>query len=231
MSQEKSVRTCEEVIRSSELLGGLEDCQQASLAAISVKQQFEQGHRVMSQGQSCPGIYLLDSGLVRIFRIGPRGQQHVLHLCGPGQSFAEVAAFGNFPIPANATAVQRTHCVLIPIDALQRELANNHELCRQMLSSMSLWVRHFVQLLDDIVLRDAMERVARLLCDVPCDHSGRLKLPGPKKDLANHLNLTSETFSRVLRRLNEQGVLDVDSDRTIRVLDSEQLAKIGALAR
>ncbi|MCM2372368.1 Crp/Fnr family transcriptional regulator [Aporhodopirellula aestuarii] len=223
-------RSCEEVIRASELLGGLDDCHQSALAAISLTMEFPQDHRVMSQDQECPGIYLVDSGLVRVFRVGPRGQQHVLHLCGPGQSFAEVAAFGHFPLPANATAVQRTRCVLIPIDALHRELASNHELCRQMLTSMSLWVRHFVQMLDDIVLRDAMERVARLLCDVPCDRMGRLKLPGPKKDIANHLNLTSETFSRVLRRLNEQGVLDVDSERSIRVIDAEQLAQISAPA-
>ncbi|WP_044302864.1 Crp/Fnr family transcriptional regulator [Rhodopirellula sallentina] len=231
MSDLTSSRGCEAVIRASDLFGGLDDQQYATLESISVPVEFAQGQQVMTQGHMCPGIYLVDKGLVRVFRVGLRGQQHVLHLCGPGQSFAEVAAFGNFALPASATAVQRTHCVLIPNDALQRELASNHELCRKMLSSMSLWVRHFVQMLDDIVLRDAMERVARLLCDVPCDSEGRLKLPGPKKDLANHLNLTSETFSRVLRRLNEQGVVDVDSDRTIRVLDSERLATIGDLAR
>lgn len=178
------------------------------------------------QGSPCPGIFIVHSGLVRVVRGGTRGQQHVLHLCGPGQSFAEVAVFGNFDLPASAIAAQATECLVIPADVIQREISSNHELCRQLLSGMAMWTRHFVQMLDDLVLRDATERVARVLCDAPSDQSGAAILPGPKKDLANHLNLTSETFSRVLRRFIDDGVLETDAARAIRILQPDRLKQL-----
>jgi CRP/FNR family transcriptional regulator len=92
---------------------------------------------------------------------------------------------------------------------------------------MSFWVRHFVQLLDDIVLRDATSRVARYLNDLPDEQNGQLRLPAPKKDIANHLNLTSETFSRVLRRLSDEEILELNANGAIRVVRRERLANYG----
>ncbi|TWT76669.1 cAMP receptor protein [Planctomycetes bacterium CA13] len=223
---QKSPRTDEEVIRSCGLFRGLDDTQRAVLTSMAVRKRFKQGTPIFVQEEACPGLFVVDHGLVRVFRLAPNGQQHVLHLCGPGQTFAEVAAIGGFALPACADAAQPAGCVMIPTDRLQQELALNHQLCRQLLTGMAFWVRHFVQLLEDIALRDAMGRVTRLLYDSPCDASGRIQLPGAKKDLANHLNLTSETFSRVLRRLAEQGVIEFDQDRSVHVIDAQQLEQL-----
>ncbi|WP_419189810.1 Crp/Fnr family transcriptional regulator [Stieleria marina] len=188
---------------------------------------FKTGEQLFSQGDSCPGLFVVDAGLVRVFRMGQQGQKHVLHLCGPGQTFAEVAAFGDFPVPASAVAAQPSTCLMIPNDLLQKELVANHDLCRQLLVGMSFWVRHFVQLLDDIVLRDATSRVARYLNELPRDASGRIELPATKKDIANHLNLSSETFSRVLRRLSDESILDLTQSGSIRLTDEQSLSHYG----
>ncbi|MGB7346348.1 MAG: Crp/Fnr family transcriptional regulator [Pirellulaceae bacterium] len=220
-------RTADVILQGCGLLRGMDDAQRDVLKGLSVTRGFQPGEHVFSQDDECPGLFIVDQGLIRVFRLGAQGQQHVLHLCGPGQTFAEVAAFGNFAVPASAVAIQSSTCLMIPTDLLQRELASNHELCRQLLIGMSGWVRHFVLLLDDIVLRDAIGRVARYLSDAPCEASGYLKLAGPKKDIANHLNLTSETFSRVLRRLSDRGILHLSGDGEIQVVDGEKLTEIG----
>ncbi|TWU41975.1 Crp/Fnr family transcriptional regulator [Novipirellula artificiosorum] len=226
MNLSSGPRRDEEVIESCALFRGLDADQRSVMTSMAVRQRFKQGAQIFMQEQPCPGIYIVDHGLVRVFRLAPNGQQHVLHLCGPNQTFAEVAAIGGFALPACAVTTQPTGCVMIPTDRLQQELAENHDLCRQLLTGMAFWVRHFVQLLEDIALRDAMGRVTRLLCDTPCNPSGLLRLPGAKKDLANHLNLTSETFSRVLRRLCEQGILEFNSNRSIRVIDAAGLERL-----
>ncbi|WP_145171504.1 Crp/Fnr family transcriptional regulator [Rubripirellula lacrimiformis] len=220
----------ESVISRCQFLSGLGQDQIKKLAAMSVPRNYAAGESIFRQGDACPGLFVVDQGLVRVFRSGAGGGQHVLHLCGPGQTFAEVAVFADFDLPANAIAVQPTQCLLIPTDELQNELAANHQLCRDMLGSMAFWTRHFVQLLDDIVLRDATERVARFLCDAPCDSKGHLKLPGSKKDVANHLNIASETFSRVLRRLCESEVLENRAGQDIRVINAAQLSQLAVQA-
>jgi CRP/FNR family transcriptional regulator len=53
---------------------------------------------------------------VRIFKTAAGGREHVLHIVGPGGSFAEVAAIGGFAVPASAEAVKKTTCLLLPLD-------------------------------------------------------------------------------------------------------------------
>lgn len=211
------------VLQSVELFRKLDDVHLETLVGMAVSRTFRQDESIFRQGDACPGLYVVDQGLVKVFRNGPRGQQHILHLCGPNQTFAEVAVFGDFDLPASAVATCATASVLIPADRLRSELATNHGLCLQMLAGMAFWARHFVELLDDIVLRDATERVVRVLCDAPRDEDGWLRLPGRKKDLANHLNLASETFSRVLKKLREESVIEVGPNHAIRVIDAEVL--------
>ncbi|WP_413433335.1 Crp/Fnr family transcriptional regulator [Crateriforma spongiae] len=226
MKEVSDPRSVRDVLAACGLFQGLDDQQMLLLCDMGRRCRYRAGETVFQQQTPCPGIFVVDRGLVRVFRSGPNGQQHVLHLCGPNQTFAEVAAIGGFPLPASATAAESTECVLIPTDRLHTELSSNHALCHQLLTGMAFWVRHFVQLVEDIALRDAMSRVTRLLCDLPCDANGRIALPGSKKDIANHLNLTSETFSRVLRRLMEKQVIESEGSRAIRVLDADALGDI-----
>ncbi|MCA9255396.1 MAG: Crp/Fnr family transcriptional regulator [Planctomycetes bacterium] len=216
-------RSASEVLDSCDLFSGLDDVQHERLVAISEEHVFEPGELIFRQGTPCPGLFVVDAGLVRLYRLAPSGQEHVLHLCGPDQTFAEVAAIGAFAVPANAVSVTASNCVLLPADRLQAELAGSHALCRQLLTGMAFWVRHLVVLLEDVTLRDAAGRVARLLSDLPIGPEGTIELPSTKRDLASHLNLSSETFSRILRRLGERGLIELGSDRSLRLIDRGRL--------
>lgn len=72
------------------------------LAEISLIRKFTKGELIFRQGEDCPGVYVVDSGMVRVFKTAPTGKEHVLHMVGPGRTFAEVAAIGGFDCPANA---------------------------------------------------------------------------------------------------------------------------------
>jgi CRP/FNR family transcriptional regulator, dissimilatory nitrate respiration regulator len=179
----------------------------ARLVSIARIVQLEKDEVVFREREECPGVYIVGSGLVRVYRCAPNGKEHVLHMVGPGNAFAEVAAIAGFRCPASAQAVVPTQCVLLPGEPFRRLLEEHHELCKEMLVGMSLWVRHLVELLEDVVLRDAIGRLARFLLDAPTDREGLVELPALKRHVASHLNLTSETLSRTLRRLLDAGVI------------------------
>ncbi len=197
----------------------------AQLVAIGRIATFRKGQIVFRQGDPCPGVYVVGEGVVRIYKIGAGGKEHVLHLATAGQSFAEVAALGGFPMPATAEAMSATACALLPAEQFRALLQSDHRLCLGLLAGMARWVRQLVGLLEDIALRDAAGRLARYLLDLPAEADRRVRLPGLKRHVANHLNLTSETFSRTLRRLEEAGLIRQHNE-LIELCDRKQLQHV-----
>lgn len=191
--------------------------------------RFRKAQTIFLEGQPCPGMYVVGSGLVRVFKRGSQGQEKVLHLVGPGETFAEVAALGQFECPASAEAVSATTCVLLPIEPLQRLILENHDLCRQMLIGLCVWVRRLVDLVEDLTLRDATGRVARFLLRQIEGNQTTVRLPGLKRHLAAQLDLTSETLSRTLRRLETRGLIKHLSRAELQVLNPAGLAKLAEI--
>jgi CRP/FNR family transcriptional regulator, dissimilatory nitrate respiration regulator len=199
------------------------------LATIARLCQFRKAQVIFREGEPCPGVFVVGQGAVRVFKTGSAGKEHVLHIVGPGETFAEAAAIGGFPLPATAEALKKTSCVLLPNDRFRDVLAGDQELCLGMMTGLTLWVRHLVSLMEDIALRDAAGRLARFLLDLHASKGqadGTIKLPGLKRHLASHLNLTSETFSRTLRRLVEAGLVAEIDKSYVKLLDRKKLNQV-----
>jgi len=194
------------------------------LVTIARLVKFPKGRVIFRDGEPCPGAYVVGSGLVRVYKTGAGGKEHVLHIIGPGDTFAEVAAVGGFDSPANAEAIAPTTCALLPGDLFRKALQEDHSLCLGMLAGLTFWVRRLVGLMEDVVLRDAAGRVARFLLEAETDETDAITLPGLKRHVASHLNLTGETFSRILRRLVEAGLIAELGGNRIRLVDPEKLA-------
>jgi len=193
------------------------------LVAMCTVRTYPRGVTIFREGDPCPGVFIVASGMVRVYKLAANGKEHVLHMVGPGGTFAEVAAIGGFACPAFADAIEDAQCLLLPAARFAAALREDHALCLQLMGSMALWVKHLVGLVEDISLRDALGRVARYLVETASPTDGSVRLPSLKKHLASHLNLTSETLSRTLRRLDDSGLIATDGESGIVVKDFEGL--------
>jgi len=214
------------IIAECTLLRGVSLGHRRRLVDMARRVTFPAGTLVFRQDDPCPGIFCVGSGVVRVYRIGAGGKEHTLHMAGSGQTFAEVAVIGGFPCPAFAEATQATQCALLPASAVLAMLKEEHAFCLELLVGMSHWVRHLTDLLEDITLRDASGRVARHLLQAGQEVRGMVGLAGLKKHIASQLNLTSETFSRVLRKLADAGVVELVGDKRLRIVDRKALESL-----
>jgi len=224
-------QTAVEIIRGCGLFCGLTPRSLEKVTRIARTVRFKRGQIIFREGDPCPGIYVVGLGAVRVFKTAPSGKKHVLHFARAGMTFAEVAAIGQFNCPADADATEDSVCALIPRREFRRIVNEDHAFCIELMAGMSKWVHSLVGLLEDLVLRDATARVARHL--IKSDNTrgkGEFTLPMRKKDLASHLNLTSETLSRTLHRLVDCGLIESRGQR-IRILDLDKLEEVaGGLA-
>lgn len=214
------------ILDDCSLLRGVSAAHRRRLVDMARRVTFPAGTLVFRQEDPCPGIYCVGSGVVRVYRIGAGGKEHTLHMAGAGQTFAEVAVIGGFPCPAYAEVTQAAQCALLPASAILAMLRDDHAFCLELLVGMSHWVRHLTGLIEDIALRDASGRVARHILQAGPDGRGTVGLAGLKKHIASHLNLTSETFSRVLRKLADSGVIELVDEKRLRIADRDALESL-----
>jgi len=214
------------ILRASRFFAGVRGPAFDRLTQMARVQRFSRSATIFREGDPCPGVYVVGTGLVRVYKTAPSGREHVLHLVAPGGTFAEVAAIAGFDCPANAEALEDTVCALLAAQSFAHALQEDHQLCLQLLGSMAGWVKHLVELLEDIALRDAAGRVARYLLSEADARDHTVRLPSLKKHLASHLNLTSETLSRTLRRMSDGGAIESRDDQTMVVLDRDALDQL-----
>jgi CRP/FNR family transcriptional regulator len=215
------------ILDGCKLLRQLSDESLSLLADMAHVRRFKKGERIFTQGDACPGFYCVSEGLVRVYKLAPSGKDHVLHFAEPGGTFGEVAAIIGMTAPAHADAVRESVCAILPASRFLAALNENHQLSLQLLAGMAGWVKQLVGLLEDLVLRDASGRLARHLLEAStAAPSEFFQLKVLKRDLASHLNLTSETLSRTLRRLADIGLIEMAEGQRIRVVDRDRLDEV-----
>ncbi len=199
------------IIARGRMFGRLQPAARDRLADLAVVRTVPAGGTIFRQGEPCPGVFIVGSGMVRVFKLSPAGKEQVLHLAGPGGTFAEAAVIGGFPCPAFAQAVEDTTLAVIGADRFIGFLRSDHQSCIELLAGLSAWLHHTIDLIEDLTLRDAAGRLARHLL-LHADPAGVVQLPSIRKHLAAQLNLTPETLSRTLRRFDEDGCIRADRD-------------------
>ena len=219
----------ESVIRSCTLFARLEPATLSELEGLASTRRFRKGQVVLREGELPPGIFVVASGVLKIYQLGVNGKEHILKLVREGDTIGEVAVMGEFAVPAFVEALEEAECRLIPAQAFRALLDGDARISRLILAGIAMRVRLMIGLIEDVVLRDATSRVARYLL-AESEGGEAIRLPGLKKHVASHLNLTSETFSRTLRKLTEAGMIAETSGSTLEVADRTALKLAAASA-
>jgi len=195
------------------------------LARIASQRVYRPGEVIFSQGEEASAFWVLLKGQVVVFRVGPDGREQILRIVHPGESFAEAAALSQGPFPASARAMAHSAVVRFPAAEFARLLQDSPQLAINVILALSELLRGFTALVDALALRDVSARVAKYLLDLAARKGDEaVTLDIPKHVLAARLGTVSETLSRTLRRLRDQGVVQVNG-RQIRILNRTALAR------
>lgn len=213
-----------EILASVPVFRGLPAEQLEGLTAISVDKTTRRGESIFMEGDEGDGFYVLIAGRVKIFKISPEGKEQILHIFGPGEPFGEVPVFAGERFPANAEAMEESRLFFFPRKAFVGLIDRNPSLALNMLAILSKRLRRFTHLIDDLSLKEVPGRLAAYLLYLSeRDRGSRfLKLTITKGQLASLLGTIPETLSRILKKMNAQGLIETEGPR-ITILDREGL--------
>lgn len=210
-----------ELLKKSLLFSGLADSDLAELAAITVRRKFSKGETLFSEGEEATGFYLLVSGSVKMCRLSADGREKVLHFVKPRETFAEAAFFGDGTYPAEARAQAAGEALYIPRNGFLELLGGNPNFTLNLVVSLSLMLRQFVRQIEELSFADVTSRLASFLVRRSVEKSSSyggityIDLGIKKGELASRLGTASETISRTLRKLKDEGIIEVQGGRVV----------------
>jgi CRP-like cAMP-binding protein len=211
-------------------LSRLSDDQLQRVSAHAVPQRLEEGQWLFSQGDPARRFYLVEKGQIRLFRLSSEGEEKIIEIVSPGQTFAEALMFLNAPrYPVCAAALGPSEVIAIDARDFAAMLRESVDTCFVVMGALSQRLRGLIGEIDNLTLHTAKSRVARyLLAHCPEDRRA-FELDVRKGVLASLLSVKPETFSRVVKQLTQDGIIEVHGAH-ITILNRDALADLAELA-
>lgn len=209
------------------LFQGLPKAQLQELAGIVVDQKYRKGQTLFHEGTRATGFYGIVSGKVKIYKLSIEGKEQILHIFGEGEFFGEVPVFAGGNYPAHAETLEPSRMLFFPRESFLDLIRREPSLAMNMLAILSLRLRQFTHLIEDLSLKEVPGRLAAYLLYLSKRNrtSDVLELDITKGQLASLLGTIPETLSRILGRMTQQQIIEVEGKR-IRLLDREALESI-----
>ena len=211
------------------LFNGLTAEQFEALAMIVTDQEFGRGRIIFHEGDEGVGFYVVLSGRVKIYKVSPEGKEQILHIPGPGETFAEVAVFAGTRFPATAMTLEKSRILFCPKESFVTLIRDNPALAMNLLASLSMRLRRFASMVENLSLKEVPGRLAAyiLVLSERQNNRNKVTLDITKVQLAGLLGTIPETLSRILTRMGGNGLIEVNGP-AIAILDREELKALAA---
>lgn len=216
------------LIQGTVLFRGLPIETQNEIIDVAQTRKIEKGRTLFSIGEPADYLYIIIKGWVKLFRVSKAGEETIIHILGPRESFAEAAVFSeNQSYPVSAQSIEDTEVYAVPRSFFHRKVKEDSQFALNMLGTIAARQHYLVQQMEQVSSRSAAQRVGafllRFCIDSETNIAGKeVTLPYDKAIISARLNIKPETFSRALSTLTEYGVHT--KNRTVRITDPDCLA-------
>ena len=141
------------------LFTDLSRCELERLALGCQLRRLSRGDTVFRVGEPCEEFHVTVTGQIKLFAISPSGQEKVIELVGPGNSFAEALMFTGKPYIINAQALADTLLLTVKKDAVVGEIERDPRFAMRMLAGISRRLHGLVHDVEAYALHSGVQRV------------------------------------------------------------------------
>lgn len=177
-------------------------------------------------GDPATSFFFIIDGWIKLYRMTRDGEESIINVFAPGETFAEAAVFGPMQrYPVNAQAVEDTNILEIPRSLFVEMIRADSDFALSILGAISAKQRYLIQQIEQLTVREAPQRIGTFLlrlCPPGRSSSVEVALPYDKSLIARRLNIQPETFSRAFKKLEPHGV--TLKGRVAAIEDIEKLA-------
>ena len=169
------------------------------------------------EGDEPKYLFLLKKGIVKLYKTSSNDKEILSKYFHSNELIAEVANFEQIPYPATAQSFTDTEVLRIDFGSLKDIIYSDPNLSFLIQTSLIKKIRNLENIVSLHVVLDSKERIAKYLCD----HSEEF-FNTKNIIVAEILNISPETLSRMLRVFKNDGLID-NKKKTV---DKERLSAL-----
>jgi CRP/FNR family transcriptional regulator, cyclic AMP receptor protein len=216
-----------DTLRRVAIFAGLSETELQFLAERAVPRNYVKGELVFSEGDPCAGLFIIESGHLRIFKSSPNGREQVLTVEGPGSSVAELPLFDGGTYPASTSAADDARVYFISRQDFHSLCLVHPQVPLKVLKVVGARLRKLVGIIEELSFTTVRARLILVLLRLA--QSGRktkagieIQLPPSNQELASQIGTVRELVSRNLSRLQAEDLIHM-SAKTVIIPDIERL--------
>lgn len=169
---------------------------------------FERGECLLRQGDPPPGLFLLCSGLGRVYTSSANGREILRAFVGPGEVLGEIEYFAGEPLGCTVEAARRSQAWFLSSTAVDALLAREPRLAAGLATTMARRYHRDVARSAEQIAYPVAYNVLRI-CLAHMREQGDARIQLPKGDLADYLGTSVRHLNRVLKSLVGRGAIQL----------------------
>jgi CRP/FNR family transcriptional regulator, cyclic AMP receptor protein len=216
-----------DLIRTVPLFSTLTDEEFNQLAHIFVARAYRKNQVIFLEEETGNYMYLVLSGKVKVAKAAVGGKETILAIHRTGDFFGEMSLLDGKTAPATVSAMEDAKIISVSGTDFHKYLLHNEKVMQQIIQVLCARLRQVWQTQSlssstaDARIRMGIYQLAKRH-GIRDAHGTIIDLKITHQELAEMVGTSRETVTRVLTRLREQRIIEVDQ-RRITLIDSKAL--------
>ena len=210
-----------DLIRRVPLFSLLTNDQAQGIADAVVKRRFRRSEIVVEFGKKSNALFILLTGRARVLTADSRGREVILAVLQPGDYVGEMSLIDNEPHSATVRCELQCDVLILGRAEFARCLPENSSLSYAIMRGLVQRLRSADRQIESLALLDVYGRVARTLLEMAeTDGDQRIiRNKVSRQDLAKIVGASREMVSRVMKDLEERGMVQTQENGSVVIKD------------
>jgi len=184
------------------------------LKEIGQFKRFQKDEILFSAQDKADGFYYVQSGEIRVYKMDEHGKESEVVRLGPGGFLGEAIVFVSSVFPVFAQALTSSDVLFFDKGKISQEMEKNPRIAMYFVDLLARKCVVLSNKIESLGLRTVRQRLIRyLLSDCSGEQKCLVELKVKKGELAKILGTISETLSRNLKQMQEEGLIEVEGNK------------------
>lgn len=188
---------------------------------------YDKGEIIHSAGDPIRSFKYLKSGLVKLFRVTPEGDEQIITITRPFEFVSNTNAFHGDSYRYSLAALEDSVVCSIRIDIIKGLILRNGKFALSLIAALSRTSEGIISLILEIRKRNLAGRIAFVLLYFSNEiyHSRIFELPVSRKEIADLISMSSANVIRTFSEFRRDGIIRANG-RMIEITDMNKLEVI-----